>query len=86
MANGFQTLQASPQHQQMEGQRFSQRLLEKQNREVETENTWSLSHLVSTCFKAIYSSKSWWWQPITLSSTGATALPVAVQNMGMLSS
>lgn len=60
-----------------------QRLLETRNREVGTENTWSLSHLVSTCFEAaIYSSKSWWWQPITISSTGVTVLPIAVQKYG----
>lgn len=60
-----------------------QKLLETRNKEVGTENTWSLSHLVSTCFEAaIYSSKSWWWQPITISSTGVTVLPIAVQKYG----
>lgn len=57
----------------------------RENREVGIENIWSLLPLVSTCFKAaIYSSKSWWWQPITLSSTGVTVLPVGVQKYGCI--
>lgn len=42
-----------PQHQQAEGQCFSRRWLEKQTREAEAVNTWSLLHLLNTCFKQL---------------------------------